>query len=154
MVDRISASAYNSWWQFRADSWSRLEEAAGRIVTSLRRSKPIDQDMTDAVHAQCAALAPLEQFWAFPGHAAFGVVQELAAGGAWERLARMVARINRALVTESYRSGFARRYLLRRASRRHRGPDHYWHPHDHSQPAILRGARRRDHVAGTGGATP
>jgi len=105
MVDRISASAYNSWWQFRADSWSRLEEAAGRIVTSLRRSKSIDQDMTDAVHAQCAALAPLEQFWAFPGHAAFGVVQELAAGGAWERLARMVARINRALVTEGYRSG-------------------------------------------------
>ena len=62
MVDRISASAYNSWWQFRADSWSRLEEAAGRIVTSLRRGKSIDQDMTDAVHAQCAALAPLEQF--------------------------------------------------------------------------------------------
>src|SRR6478736_364454 len=105
MVDRISASAYNSWWQFRADSWSRLEEAAGRIVTSLRRAKSIDHDMTDAVHEQCAALAPLEQFWAFPGHAAFGVVQELAAGGAWERLARMVARINRALVTESYRSG-------------------------------------------------
>ena len=105
MVDRISASAYNSWWQFRADSWSRLEEAAGRIVTSLRRGKPIDHDMTEAVHAQCAALAPLEQFWAFPGHAAFGVVQELAAAGAWERLARMMARINRALVTESYRSG-------------------------------------------------
>ena len=39
MVDRISASAYNSWWQFRADSWSRLEEAAGRIVTSLRRGE-------------------------------------------------------------------------------------------------------------------
>ena len=35
------------------------------------------------MHEQCAALAPLEQFWAFPGHAAFGVVQELAAAGAW-----------------------------------------------------------------------
>ena len=51
------------------------------------------------------ALAPLEQFWAFPGHAAFGVVQELAAAGSWERLGRLVARINRALVTESYRTG-------------------------------------------------
>ena len=95
MVDQASADAYNSWWQFRADSWSRLEEATGRIVTALRRVKPIDQSMTDAVHAECAALAPLEQFWAFPGHAAFSVVQELAAGGAWERLARLVARINR-----------------------------------------------------------
>jgi arginine decarboxylase len=105
MVDQAGADAYNSWWQFRADSWSRLEEATGRIVTALRRVKPIDQSMTDAVHTQCAALAPLEQFWAFPGHAAFGVVQELAAVGAWERLARLVARINRALVTESYRTG-------------------------------------------------
>jgi arginine/lysine/ornithine decarboxylase len=105
MVDRAGADAYNSWWQFRADSWSRLEEASGRIVTALRRVKPIDHSMTDAVHAECAALAPLEQFWAFPGHTAFGVVQELAAAGAWERLARLVARINRALVTESYRIG-------------------------------------------------
>ncbi len=103
MVDQAGGSAYNSWWQFRADSWSRLEEATARIISALRRSKPIAH-MTDAVHAQCAALAPLEQFWAFPGHAAFGVVQELAAAGSWERLARFVARINRALVTESYRA--------------------------------------------------
>jgi len=103
MVDQ--ANAYNSWWQFRADSWSRLEEATARIVSSLRRSRPIEDDMTDAVHAACAALAPVEQFWAFPGHAAFGVVQELAAAGSWERLGRLVARINRALVTESYRVG-------------------------------------------------
>ena len=103
MVDQ--ANAYNSWWQFRADSWSRLEEATARIVSSLRRSRPIEDDMTDAVHAACSALAPVEQFWAFPGHAAFGVVQELAAAGSWERLGRLVARINRALVTESYRVG-------------------------------------------------
>jgi hypothetical protein len=49
MVDQ--ANAYNSWWQFRADSWSRLEEATARIVSSLRRSRPIEDDMTDAVHA-------------------------------------------------------------------------------------------------------
>ena len=105
MVDQAGAYAYNSWWQFRADSWSRLEEAAARIISSLRRGKPIDQHMTEAVHDACRALAPLEQFWAFPGHAAFGVVEELALAGSWERLARLVSRINRALVTESYRSG-------------------------------------------------
>jgi arginine/lysine/ornithine decarboxylase len=105
MVDQARADAYNSWWQFRNDSWSRLEEATARINSSQRRGKAIDKEMTDAVHAQCAALSPLEQFWAFPGHAAFGVVQELAAAGSWERLGRLVARINRALVTESYRTG-------------------------------------------------
>jgi arginine decarboxylase len=103
MVDQ--AAAYNSWWQFRNDSWSRLEEATARINSSRRRNRPIDEQMTEAVHEQCVALAPLEQFWAFPGHAAFGVVQELAAAGSWERLGRLVARINRALVTESYRTG-------------------------------------------------
>ncbi len=46
MVDQAGAYAYNSWWQFRADSWSRLEEAAARIISSLRRSRPIDQHMT------------------------------------------------------------------------------------------------------------
>jgi arginine decarboxylase len=106
MVDQAGADAYNSWWQFRADSWSRLEEATGRVASALQRNKPIDHAMTGAVHLECAALAPLEQFWAFPGHAAFAVVQELAATGAWERLARLVARINRALVTESYRTGY------------------------------------------------
>ena len=50
MVDQAGAYAYNSWWQFRADSWSRLEEAAARIISSLRRGKPIDQHMTEAVH--------------------------------------------------------------------------------------------------------
>ena len=105
MVDQTRADAYNSWWQFRNDSWSRLEEATARINSSRRRGKAIDKEMTDAVHEQCAALAPLEQFWAFPGHAAFGVVQELAAAGSWERLGRLVSRINRALVTESYRTG-------------------------------------------------
>jgi arginine decarboxylase len=103
MVDQ--AGAYNSWWQFRNDSWSRLEEATARINSSRRRGRPIDEQMTEAVHEQCVGLAPLEQFWAFPGHAAFGVVQELAAAGSWERLGRLVARIDRALVTESYRTG-------------------------------------------------
>ena len=50
MVDQAGAYAYNSWWQFRADSWSRLEEATGRIVTALRRIKPIDQQ-----HDRCCA---------------------------------------------------------------------------------------------------
>jgi arginine decarboxylase len=83
-----------------------LEEATGRIASALRRNKPIDHAMTSAVHRECAALAPLEQFWAFLGNAAFAVVQELAATGAWERLARLVAGINRALVTDSYRAGY------------------------------------------------
>ncbi len=95
---------YTSWWHFRADSWSRLEEAANRTVSAQRRDRPLD-GMADTIHAQCAVLAPIEQFWAFPGTDVFSRVQDLAAAGNYDRLARLVSSINRALVTESYRTG-------------------------------------------------
>ena len=52
-------------------------------------------------------LEPAERWWAFPGPAAFQTAQRLFAGGKYDRLAATVARLNRALVTESYRSGRA-----------------------------------------------
>jgi hypothetical protein len=53
MVDQAGAYAYNSWWQFRADSWSRLEEATGRIVTALRRTKPVDKESRGVLSSAC-----------------------------------------------------------------------------------------------------
>ena len=51
MVDQAGADAYNSWWQFRNDSWSRLEEATARINSSLTAWQGRStRSMTDAVH--------------------------------------------------------------------------------------------------------
>ena len=52
-------------------------------------------------------LSSIERFWAFPGAQTFQEVQRLFAAGEYDRLATVVGRANRALVTESYRGGHA-----------------------------------------------
>jgi arginine decarboxylase len=58
------AHAYNSWSQFRADAWSRLEEASGRLLTALARGLPTD-GLIEAASELLDGLAPVEQYWAF-----------------------------------------------------------------------------------------
>ena len=107
MVDVSSARAYNSWWQFRSDAWSRLEEASERLANASRRGQPTDT-MAETASELLDALAPIEQYWAFPGPEAYRRTRELFVAASYDGFARMVARINRALVTESYRTGSGR----------------------------------------------
>ena len=104
MADTSSARAYNSWWQFRSDVWSELEEASRRLANAIMRGQPAD-GMVEATSGLLDALAPIEQYWAFPGRKAYRRGWDLFASADYARFARMVARINRALETESYRSG-------------------------------------------------
>ena len=53
------------------------------------------------------SVAPLEQYWAFPGPEACRRARDLFASGNYERFASLVARVSRALITESYRAGAA-----------------------------------------------
>jgi arginine decarboxylase len=104
VVEISPARAYNSWWQFRSDGWSRLEETSARLANALLRGRPAD-GMVEATSELLDGLAPLEQYWAFPGPEVFGRATDLFTSGSYDRFARLVARINRALITESYRSG-------------------------------------------------
>ena len=104
MADTSSARAYNSWWQFRSDVWSELEEASRRLANAIMRGQPAD-GMVEATSGLLDALAPIEQYWAFPGREAYLRGWDLFASADYVRFARMVARINRALETESYRGG-------------------------------------------------
>jgi arginine decarboxylase len=104
MVDNSSVQAYNSWWQIRSDTWSRLEETSGQLADASLRDEPAD-GMADTTSELLDALAPIEQFWAFPGTEVYQRARDLFAAAKYHRFARMVARINRALVTESYRTG-------------------------------------------------
>jgi len=99
-----SARAYTSWWQFRSDAWSRLDEASGGLANAILRGQLAD-GMVEAVSGLLDALAPIEQYWAFPGQEAYRRARDLFASASYDRFARMAARINRALVTESYRTG-------------------------------------------------
>ncbi|KAA0021165.1 aminotransferase class I/II-fold pyridoxal phosphate-dependent enzyme [Antrihabitans cavernicola] len=100
----VNSHAYNSLWQFRGDAWSRLEEASERLSRSANAGKPVDK-LTETVEGLLGQLGAFERFWAFPGVSVFQQAQRLFAAADYDRFARSVARINRALITESYRGG-------------------------------------------------
>jgi arginine decarboxylase len=104
MVDVSSTRAYTSWWQARSDTWSRLEEASGQLAaTSL--AGQVDEEVVETTSGLLDTLAPVEQYWAYPGLEAFRRVRDLFADASYGRFALLVARITRALVTQSYRAG-------------------------------------------------
>ncbi|MGA7051040.1 MAG: ornithine decarboxylase [Mycobacterium sp.] len=96
--------AYNSLWQVRGDSWCRLEEAADRL-TRPTTTGALKEKCVSACQEQLARLSTLEPYWAYPGSPQFARVQRLFAAGSYDKFGQAVARINRALSTESYRSG-------------------------------------------------
>ena len=102
MADR--SHAYNTLWQVRADAWCRLEEAADRLSGPTTPAKVKELYATKAADL-LTRLTPVEPFWAYPGSSQFARLQRLFAAGQHDKFARTVTRINRALTTDSYRSG-------------------------------------------------
>jgi arginine decarboxylase len=96
--------AYNSVWQLRGDAWCRLEEAADRLTRTSTTSELKEQYAT-VCSDLLNTLAPLEPYWAYPGSPQFAKVQRLFSAGNYDKFAHAVTRINRALTSESYRSG-------------------------------------------------
>ena len=145
-----NSRAYNSVWQLRGDAWCRLEEAADRLTrpTTTARSR---KSTSRSVRTCWPQLTPLEPYWAYPGSPQFARVQRLFAGGSYDKFAHAVARINRALTTESYRTGDVE----------HAGLDDHdmfpadprqleQQPADQTRPAVFRGAGRRVDDRGPG----
>jgi hypothetical protein len=66
MADNSSVRAYNSWWQVRSDTWSRLGETSGQLADTSLRDEPAD-GMAETTSGLLDDLAPIEQYWAFPG---------------------------------------------------------------------------------------
>jgi len=103
MVDTSPARAYTSWWQARSDTWSRLEEASGQLAGTAVSGQP-DSGLIATTSGLLDALAPVERYWAFPGPEVNRRMRDLFASASYGRFALLVARISRALVTESYRA--------------------------------------------------
>jgi len=103
--------AYNTAWQFRADAWWRLEEVSGWLSRGAAKGADITLGITE-VKGQLSQLLPFERYWAFPGVHAFEQMQKLFATAVYDNFHKTVVEINRALVTESYRSGVLASQLL------------------------------------------
>jgi arginine decarboxylase len=104
MPESLHMKAYNHWGQVRADTWSRLEEQTSRLAGLVSQGRP-HVELLERVQSGFNLLAPIEQFWAFPGEATFLQAKSLLESGSYQRLAVLVALVNRALITEAYRSG-------------------------------------------------
>jgi arginine decarboxylase len=104
--DDMSPLAYNSTWQVRSDAWCSLEESSAQLVLAGAQHRPIEE-LGETIAELLNVLGPIERFWAFPGMPAFGKVRRLFAAGKYDRFAALVRGINRALATDSFRTGQA-----------------------------------------------
>ena len=68
MADTVSARAYNSLSQFRADAWCSLEEASERLSEAAAAGRPLD-GLVARVGQLLDELGPIERYWAYPGSA-------------------------------------------------------------------------------------
>src|SRR6476646_3243635 len=99
-----SAHAYNSVWQLLGGSWCRLDEAAESLPRPSCTGK-LKEHYVAVCGDLLAELTPLEPYWAYPSSSQFAGVQRLFTAGSYDKFARMVSRINRALTADSYRTG-------------------------------------------------
>jgi arginine decarboxylase len=106
MADGTSQPAYNSTWQIRNDAWCSLEETSGQLLLATAQHRPVEH-LDEAITRLLDLLGPIERFWAFPGTPAFQKMRRLFTAGKYDRFAVLVRGINRALATDSYRSGHA-----------------------------------------------
>jgi arginine decarboxylase len=104
MAAQVRSHIYNSMWQLRRDALSSLEEATTRLANLVAQGRPADAEVAKA-RELLNVLDPIENYWAFPGRQRFEQVQRLFAANDYDRCARLVSDINRAIVTDTFRTG-------------------------------------------------
>jgi arginine decarboxylase len=102
-----NAKAYNSIWQFKADAWSALEDAALQLSVASAGERSLERAVETSTEL-LDVLGPIERLYAFPGTQDFSEVRRMFAAGKYDQFAVMVGEINRAFVTDSFRTGQAR----------------------------------------------
>jgi arginine decarboxylase len=104
MAAQVRSHIYNSMWQLRRDAMSSLEETTTRLANLVAQGRPADAEVAKA-RELLNVLDPIETYWAFPGRQRFEQVQRLFAANDYDRCARFVSDINRAIVTDTFRTG-------------------------------------------------
>lgn len=97
----LETALYNLW-RFRTDNWNRVRDYSRRL-RRMTKNDPTREQMISDCAAAFAALAPVEQYCAFPGPATFGQVRQHFERGIFEALARHTGRIVRMLAGGLYR---------------------------------------------------
>ena len=97
-----SIGDYFSATQLRADRWSAVREAVESLSSETCKGRARDRELKRA-HELFDALAPIEEYWAFPGRLAFEHLRRLLDQRNIEDLHMAVRRVARALASGAYR---------------------------------------------------
>lgn len=93
---------YYSAAQLRSDRWSALKDTAQRLALAAAEGRAY-QRHRDKAAALLDALAPIEDYWAFPGKVNFDHLSLLLERQSFDEFRRATQRTVRALVSGSYR---------------------------------------------------
>ena len=146
MLPVANAKAYNSLWQFKADAWSSLEDAAVQLSLATAGKRSLER-AADTATELLDVLGPIERLYAYPGTQEFSKVRRMFAAGKYDQFAAMVGEINRAFVTDSFRTG-----QVRNLGRVDQASDRDTHPGEQTggESALFRGPGRRGHERAAG----
>ena len=86
----------------RGDCWAKLSIEARAWAAAAGRGQPTEALAADAARL-VSEIAPLEEFWAYPGLRLMNVLREHMAGGDAGAVARLAREINAALASGAYR---------------------------------------------------
>jgi len=100
---RTNLDFYHSPTQLRFDTWHRLEEYTSRLNRQHNRKADI-ASLQNKAHDAISLLQTIENYSAFPSQDDFKLLWQLFDQKDYELLARIVARIVRALTGGTYRS--------------------------------------------------
>ncbi|WP_417523631.1 aminotransferase class I/II-fold pyridoxal phosphate-dependent enzyme [Marinovum sp.] len=100
--DLPSIGDYYSATQLRADRWSALRECVESLRLSGMEGRSA-QRLIKTAESLFQSLAPIESYWAFPGHAAFEHLRRLLEMRNIDDLSISVRRVARALTSGAYR---------------------------------------------------
>lgn len=101
-VPQPSISVHYMASRLRIDSWDNLREAAQKLAEMRHRGSD-GARYDDRIRKALAVLRPIEQYWAFPGRAAFENLVQLYESGDFEEFGEQAGRIVRLLVSGAYR---------------------------------------------------
>jgi len=96
-TSRHPLRAYNSVWQLRVDTWSSIADVTKRLHDA---SLPHDKraDLEGELDELLNLVAPVENYWAYPGPQRVGQLRELLAEREYALASRTVDAISRRLV--------------------------------------------------------
>ncbi|MEE4378553.1 MAG: aminotransferase class I/II-fold pyridoxal phosphate-dependent enzyme [Candidatus Competibacteraceae bacterium] len=99
----ISLNAYHSVMQLRTEGWKKLKDDTSQLAEAVAQGCPTDK-LKQSVAEGLALLEPIDSYWAFPSRQDSQYLSDLFDDDEYDKLSRVVARINRALASFSYRN--------------------------------------------------